>query len=169
MRVRVYPRDSTAPSDGGHGLASEPGSHEQPFFQATFQPIRWTPSFPFSLSWLKYAGIDTALVQPPLPNGRQSDSRLGEELVGTSRWCEITPTLSTRKATLGWIDMSQHNHNASDDDDDGDSNRDRGRSSDVKHDNFWPGLRRWNVAIKMENADITFDEGVHWCPPLIDL
>lgn len=73
--------------------------------------------------------------------------------------------MSTRKATLGWIDMSQHDRDVADDDDgddDGGSNRNSGHGSDTKYDNFWPGMRRWNVAIKMENADIGFGEGLHW-------
>ncbi|XXH02503.1 hypothetical protein Hte_008879 [Hypoxylon texense] len=161
-RVRVYPHDTAVSSDNSHG--TESGPSEKFFFQAAFQPIRWAPSFPLSLSWLKYVGIDSSLVQPPLPDGRQGDSRAGEELVGTSRWCKIQPGMSTRKATLGWIDMSQHDRSEANDD--GGGNGNSGRGSDSKYDNFWPGMRRWNVAIKMENADIDFGEGLHWDAPL---
>ncbi|KAI1157469.1 hypothetical protein F5B18DRAFT_173881 [Nemania serpens] len=119
--------------------------------------MRWAPSFPLSLSWLKYVGVDTSLVQPPLPDGRQENSRIGEELIGTSRWCKIEPLLSTRKATLGWIDMSQRDPTTAADNIDG--------NRSTKYYNFWPGLRRWNVAIKMENADVDFREGQYWNSP----
>ncbi|TGJ78426.1 hypothetical protein E0Z10_g10336 [Xylaria hypoxylon] len=160
-RVAVYPYDTAVPRDGSHGAVSESGPSDKPFLQAIFQPVLWAPSFPLSLSWLKYVGINTALVQPPLPDGRQSNSGGGEELIGTSRWCRILPDLSTRKAVLGWIDMSQHGHDAADDRDD---SRNSGRGSDAEYDNFWLGLRCWNVAIKMENADIIFGEGLYWDP-----
>lgn len=125
--------------------------------------MRWAPSFPLSFSWLKYVGIDATLVQPPLPDGRQDNSQAGEELIGTDRWCKILPVLSTRKATLGWIDMSQHNSTTGDNKDVNSSN---GSSvTDAKYENFWPGLRRWDAAIKMENADISFGEGVYWGSP----
>lgn len=125
--------------------------------------MRWAPSFPLSFSWLKYVGIDATLVQPPLPDGRQDNPQAGEELIGTDRWCKILPVLSTRKATLGWIDMSQHNSTTGDNKDVNSSN---GSSvTDAKYENFWPGLRRWNLAIKMENADINFGEGVYWGSP----
>lgn len=156
-RVRVYPYDTASPSDNKSGSAPELEPSEQFFFQAAFQPIYWTPSFPFSLSWLKYVGIDTSLVQPPLPDGRQGDSRIGDELAGTSRWCKVKPLLSTRTATLGWIDMSQHDSVAAIDDGDGNRN--------TIYENFWPGLRRWNLAIKMENADVVFNEGLYWDLP----
>lgn len=142
---------------------TDTGPSEKFFFQAAFQPVRWAPSFPLSLSWLKYMGIDTSLVQPPLPDGRQGDSRAGEELIGTSRWCKIQPTMSARKATLGWIDMSQHDPNVAD------NNGSDNRNSGIKYDNFWPDMRRWNLAIKMENADIGFGEGLHWDAPLSGL
>lgn len=125
--------------------------------------MRWAPSFPLSLSWLKYVGIDASLVQPPLPDGRKESSHSGEELIGTSRWCKILPVVVTRKALLGWMDMAQYGDNAADDDGEGSGNS--GHVSDVRYENFWPGLRRWNMAIKMENADIEFGEGVYWDPP----
>ncbi|KAI0007810.1 hypothetical protein F4779DRAFT_590284 [Xylariaceae sp. FL0662B] len=157
--VRVYSYDTAVSSDSSNDTESVPS--EKFFFQAAFQPVRWAPSFPLALSWLKYVGIDTFLVQPPLPDGRQGDSRSGEELIGTSRWCIIQPAMTTRKATLGWVDMSQHDRSIADDDDQG-GNRNSSGGGDTKYDNFWPGMRRWNVAIRMENADIGFGEGLHW-------
>ncbi|KAJ8123440.1 hypothetical protein ONZ43_g617 [Nemania bipapillata] len=157
-RVRIYPHDTVAPSDSSDSAVSESSPSEKFLFQATFQPMRWAPSFPLSLSWLKYVGIDSSLVQPPLPDGRQEDSQVNEELIGTSRWCKIQPALATKKAMLGWMDMSQQGDNT-----DGSSNSDHGAGS--QYENFWPGLRRWNFGIKMENTDIEFGEGLYWDPP----
>ncbi|KAJ8131355.1 hypothetical protein O1611_g2271 [Lasiodiplodia mahajangana] len=152
-RVRVYPYDTAVPSGSNDGAVSESSPSEKYFFQAAFQPMRWAPYFPLSLSWLKYVGIDASLVQPPLPDGRQD---AGEELIGTSRWCKIPPAIQTRKAMLGWMDMAQQVDHAVD------GNDSSGGGSDAQYENFWPGLRRWNVAIKMENADIGFGDGVYW-------
>ncbi|KAI1172023.1 hypothetical protein F4777DRAFT_23097 [Nemania sp. FL0916] len=163
--VRVYPHDTARASGNNYGTfpGSSPG--EKPFFQATFQPMRWAPSFPLSFSWMKYVGIDASLVQPPLPDGRQSNnSQIGEELIGTSRWCKILPELSTRKAVLGWMDMSQSQHDQDSGDDDDDAAGSSRNTSDAEYANFWPGMRRWNMAFKMENADIVFGEGQHWDP-----
>ncbi|KAI0099742.1 hypothetical protein GGR51DRAFT_534962 [Nemania sp. FL0031] len=156
-RVRVYPYDTTVPG------SSETSASEKYFFQAVFQPMRWVPSFPLSLSWFKYVGIDASLVQPPLPDGRQGDSLAGEELVGTNRWCKILPAMQTRKAMLGWMDMAQHGDDVADSNN-GDGSSNSGGSSDAQYEHFWPGLRRWNMAIKMENADIEFGEGEYWNP-----
>ncbi|KAI8635450.1 hypothetical protein F5Y19DRAFT_407830 [Xylariaceae sp. FL1651] len=95
-RVRVYPHDTT-------GDASESHPSDVPLFQATFKPMRWAPSFPFSLSWLQNLGFDLSLVQPPLPAGQGSQ----DELAGTDRWCKIIPEQSTKHARLAWADLSQ--------------------------------------------------------------
>ena len=35
----------------------------------------------------------------------------------------------------------------------------------VPHENFWPNLGRWQVALKLEDADIDFPEGQYWSVP----
>ncbi|KAJ3577232.1 hypothetical protein NPX13_g3339 [Xylaria arbuscula] len=162
-KVRVYPYDTAALSDDGYSTISESEPSDNVFFQATFQPMRWAPSFPLSFSWLKYMGIDASLVQPPLPDGRQRDSSVGEELPGTRQWCQVLPGLSTRRATLGWIDMSQSSYDVAHCSDGRDIKK--GGNNEIKCANFWPGLRRWNMGILMQNADINFEEGLHWDPP----
>ncbi|KAI1335595.1 hypothetical protein F5Y15DRAFT_241400 [Xylariaceae sp. FL0016] len=140
-RVKVFPHDTT-------GDLSESTASDKALFQATFQPIRWAPKFPLSLSLLSYIGFDATLVQPPLPEGQGSQN----ELPGTNRWCGIAPVESSRKSSLGWADMSQ-------------KDEDGAMVSDVAHENFWPNLGRWQLALKMENADIDFGEGMYWDPP----
>jgi hypothetical protein len=137
--VKVFPHDTGSDP-------KEAESSKVPFFQATVQPFRWTPSFPVSVGWLKYAGLDVSLVQPPLPAGNGSQ----DELPGTDRWCKILPGQTTRKAGLAWVDMRQKG---------GDE------PSQVQYENFWPKLGRWQLGIKMEDCDIDFGEGVYWNAP----
>ncbi|KAI1122389.1 hypothetical protein F5Y10DRAFT_287226 [Nemania abortiva] len=139
--VRVYPHDTT-------GDIAEALPSDVPLFQAKFTPLRWAPSFPFSVSWLQHLGMDPALVQPPLPAGEGSQG----ELPGTDRWCKITPGEATKRASLAWADMSQRNMQGE-------------LTNGVEHENFWPGLRRWKLALKMEEAVIDFGEGVYWDIP----
>ncbi|KAI0817690.1 hypothetical protein GGR55DRAFT_32578 [Xylaria sp. FL0064] len=140
-RVRVYPHDTT-------GDTLEPRPCKVPLFQATFKPIRWAPSFPFSISWLRYLGLDPSLVQPPLPAGKGSQ----DELPGTDRWCKVAPAITTKHAGLAWVDLSQKNEEGQ-------------LTSGVAHENFWPGLGRWQLALKLENAGIDFPEGTYWDIP----
>lgn len=140
-RVRVYPHDTT-------GDTSESRPSDVPLFQATFKPMRWVPSFPFSLSWLQYLGIDASLVHPPLPEGKGSQG----ELPGTDRWCKVVPGESTKHASLAWADLSQKDE--------------QGKfATSVAHDNFWPDLGRWQLAVKMEDSDIDFGQGTYWHTP----
>ncbi|KAI3321991.1 hypothetical protein HD806DRAFT_536464 [Xylariaceae sp. AK1471] len=140
-RVRVYPHDTS-------GDPSESRPSDVPLFQATFKPMRWTPSFPFSLSWLQYLGFDASLVQPPLPAGKGSQG----ELPGTDRWCRINPSQSSKHARLAWADLSQKDEQGE-------------LASSVAHENFWPDLGRWQLAIKLDNADIQFGDGTYWQGP----
>ncbi|KAI0553787.1 hypothetical protein F4679DRAFT_436434 [Xylaria curta] len=139
--VRVYPHDTT-------GESSESRPNNVPLFQAMFKPMRWTPSFPFSLSWMQYLGLDASLVQPPLPAGEGSQG----ELPGTDRWCKIVPAQSTKRASLAWADLSQKNEQGD-------------LTSSVAYENFWPELGRWQLALKLEDAAIDFGEGTYWDAP----
>ncbi|KAI1429976.1 hypothetical protein F5Y12DRAFT_709522 [Xylaria sp. FL1777] len=141
VRVQVYPHDTT-------GDISEPRPCNIPLFQATFTPIPWAPSFPFSFSWLRYLGLEACLVHPPLPAGKGSQG----ELPGTHRWCKVEPSISTRRAGLAWVDLSQKNRKGE-------------LTSSAPHKNFWPGLGRWQLTLKLEDADIDFPEGTYWDVP----
>ncbi|KAI1814686.1 hypothetical protein GGS20DRAFT_398722 [Poronia punctata] len=144
-RVRVYPHDTT-------GDPSEPRPSDVPFFQAAFKPMQWAPSFPFSASWMNTLGIDTSLVQPPLPAGQGSQG----ELPGTDRWCKIPFDQTTKRASLAWADLSQKNEKGE-------------LVSSVTYDNFWPDLGRWKLAIKLEDTVIDFGEGTYWDAPRTQL
>lgn len=108
--------------------------------------MAWVPSFPLSIGWLKYIGVDIALVQPPLPEGKGSQ----DELPGTDRWCKILPVQSSKKASLAWADMNQ---------------KDEKGVLHAQNEHFWPGIGRWQFGIKMENCEIDFGEGVYWDAP----
>ncbi|KAG8414781.1 hypothetical protein J3459_009686 [Metarhizium acridum] len=140
VTVKVYPHDT-------HGDASEARPSAVPFFQASYAPIRFVPAFPFATSWVNYLGLDTTLVMPPLPRGAGSRG----ELPGTDAWCSLAPDQYSRRTRLGWFDIAQ---------------RDRAGNPRGEHRNFWPGLRRWQLGLKMENADLRFDLPIDvWRPP----
>ncbi|KAI0125627.1 hypothetical protein BJ170DRAFT_440463 [Xylariales sp. AK1849] len=138
-KIKVFTHDTT-------GDSAETRASETPFFQATFQPMRWVPSFPVSLGWLKYIGLDTSLVQPPLPEGKGSQG----ELPGTDRWCKILPAQSSKRTSLIWVDMSQ---------------KDEKGQMHAENEHFWPGLGRWQYGVQMEDCDIDFGEGIYWDAP----
>ncbi|CAG9974988.1 unnamed protein product [Clonostachys byssicola] len=134
VSVKIYPHDTGDDP-------SEANPSEAPFFQATFKKVPLLPSFPLSLSILKYLGQDPKLVQPPLPQGNGSLS----ELPGTDQWSSVDPGQSSPKTSLGWFDIKQ--------------------SEASSNENFWPGLGRWQLGFVMENSDINFPEGAHWDSP----
>ncbi len=109
--------------------------------------MKYVPSFPFSTKYLKYLGIDLELVQPPMPEGKGS---LGE-LAGTNEWHKLVGFSQTsRNTSLAWADMSQQDEN--------------GEVPD-EYENFFPGLRRWNIAVKMPETHIHFPSPETWETP----
>ncbi|KXJ96056.1 hypothetical protein Micbo1qcDRAFT_158236 [Microdochium bolleyi] len=159
--VEVFPHDTTAssatPAPSSVSTESQPST--VPFFRATFYPQRFVPSFPFSLSWFTNFGLDIGIVQPPLPENK--DAAQGE-IPGTDRWCKINPNQSTRRATIGWIDMQQKPDGVS-----GSSGSAQTTTSGQVEgcENFWPGMGRWQLAVKMEDAEIDFGHGTYWDAP----
>jgi len=155
--VEVFPHDTTSssanPSLQSVGAEAEPSS--VPFFRATFQPQRYVPSFPLSLSWISAVGLDIGLVQPPLPENANASQG---ELPGTQRWCKIEPNQRTKNASLGWIDMRQSRG-------EGEKATTTTSGQIAGCENFWPGMGRWQLAIKMEDADIDFGHGTYWDAP----
>jgi len=143
MHIKVFPHDTASPYS-----ASEAKPSEKPFFQCAIKPISYTPAFPMSTALMKYMGIDMSLVQPPVPAG---ESEL-QELAGTERWCKLSGfTQSSTHAKLAWADMEQK-------DEDGDV-------ADEHENYFFPGLRKWNIAVKMADATVFFPTGEHWATP----
>ncbi|KAM0326294.1 hypothetical protein ACHAQA_006892 [Verticillium albo-atrum] len=140
--IKVYPHDTGADA----ASTAEATPSQTPFFQTTFRPTPYVPSFPISMSLFKHLGVDATLVQPPLPRGEGSQ----DELPGTDRWCAVVPDQSSRKSSIGWFDLRQA-------DEDG--------NVVGQHENFWPGFWRWHIGVKMEDADIEFGEGKYWDVP----
>ncbi|KAK3329905.1 hypothetical protein B0H66DRAFT_40957 [Apodospora peruviana] len=150
--VKVFPHDTvttTAPYDA---TERAPPADAAPFFKCTLKPIRYTPSFPFSTTMLRYMGFDTTLVQPPLPEGKEASQG---ELVGTGDvWCKIPAAAfrqSSSHASIMWADMNQKNDTT-------------GEAPD-EFDNFWPGQSRWTIATKLADAELIFGEGEMWTTP----
>lgn len=106
------------------------------------------PSFPLSTGWFDYLGVATALNQPPVPHGSRP------EAAGTEEWCRCASAQSARRTHLGWMDLSQRD--------------DEGKLTGL-FENFWPGLGRWQLAVRMDNADVTIGEGEHWRAPRANL
>ncbi|EGY21333.1 uncharacterized protein VDAG_02857 [Verticillium dahliae VdLs.17] len=138
--IKVYPHDTEPVS------AAEASPSKTPFFQTTFRPTPFVPSFPISMSLFKHLGVDATLVQPPLPQGQGSHG----ELPGTDRWCAVAPDQSSRRSSIGWFDLRQTD--------------DQGNVVG-EHENFWPGFWRWHLGVKMEDAEIGFGEGKYWDAP----
>jgi len=132
--VAVYPHDLDPASD-------ESAPSTVPFFQATFSPVAYAPSFPMRMSVASLVGIDITIAHPPLPAGPQP------ELAGTTVWHAVVPALSAKRTRIGWFDR---------------------RQGDVRPDgvaeNFWPGWRRWGMGVVMEDAVFGFDVGESWEP-----
>ena len=150
-KVRVFPHDTT-------GDVLEASASSKAFFTATYSPVSYLPYFPFSTSVGKYMGIDFNLVQPPLPAGKGS---LGE-LPGTGKWCKLLPIEYTKKACVGWFDLRQQEKGADVKVADGESEQEEVAGAYSPFENWWPGIRRWNMGLKMEEATIEFGGEIYW-------
>jgi len=152
MSIEVYPY-----ATDNSTLESTPST--TPFFSAVYRPISYLPSFPMSTGAARYMGMDLSIVQPPLPSGNGAFG----ELPGTDRWCQVLPSVYSRKTSLGWWDLKQRG--ASEEDAllgrAVVGNRDNDTSKEG-YENWWPGFGRWRIGIKMEDAIIDFPEGKHW-------
>jgi hypothetical protein len=130
-----------------------------PFFTTIFRPISYIPTFSCSTALSKYVGLDLGLVQPPLPTGE------GPELVGTLQWAKVAAVEWSKKTSLGWFDLSQKKEGADEQDPLLGEQHSATEDTGVRYENFWPGLGRWRIGIKMEEAVIEFPEGEHWEGP----
>ena len=149
--VKVYPHDTSPdPGQSGSYNTSESVPSKTPFFQVSFRPVPFTPAFPFSARLFNYLGIDATLVQPPLPEGKDASEK---ELPGTDRWCAIDPVQSSWKTKVGWFDMRQETDESG------------CVAGLAEGDNFWPGIGRWHLGLRMEDATIEFGEGRYWDSP----
>lgn len=136
LKIEVFPEDLSA---------------TEPFFTANIQPINWLPSFPCSLAAVRYIGMDTRIVQPPLPEGPSP------ELCGTDTWKRSNPIMYGRKTRVVWIDMKQPPSQLKPaSESTGEDNALLERSP--KEENWWPGLRRWHLGLWFEDAHLNFGE-----------
>ncbi|OTA02867.1 hypothetical protein A9Z42_0032840 [Trichoderma parareesei] len=134
--IQIFPHD--APSHDGD--ESRPSS--TPFFTTTFKPMPLAPRFPFATSWVDHLGFNTTLVMPPLPPGKGTYG----ELPSTSRWISLVTKQFCKRSTMGWYDVRQPDDGSGD-----------GRALCGGNENFLPWLGRWQVGLKMEDADLTFE------------
>lgn len=128
--IKIYPHDDPSNPDESRPSAV-------PLFQTTFKPMRLVPRFPYATSWADYLGFNTTLVMPPLPAGRGTYG----ELPSTNRWISLVTKQFCNRTTMGWYDVAQPD----------------GGAACGGHANFLPWLKRWQVGMKMEAADLTFD------------
>lgn len=144
-QVQVYPHEADA---------TEQSPVATPLFRASFRTVPYVPAFPLSTAWAKYVGVDTAIVQPPLPQGVASEEEV--VVVGTARWCKSCMRLSSSRSHLCWVDLRQRGDGESD-----------GEKGDVGFENFWPGLGRTHLGVRMDDAVIEVPEGEYWTVPMV--
>lgn len=144
--VKVYPHDTT-----GDLHESFPAS--KPWFQTTFS-LDLLRDIPFTTDVYEWVGINATLAQPPMPYG--PDASLGE-LVGTDFWAATVPGQVSDNASVGLFDLYQPDGG----DAAGNSNG-TNAVGDEYFENFWPGMPRWTVGLKMDNATISFGASEYW-------
>lgn len=142
--MKIYPFDT-------QNDPNESGPSKLPWFQAKFSPaLPIAIPIPVSTDLFKYLGISPTLGQPPLPAGNGSY----DELPGTSQWAETLLGMQSDYPTPGIIDLNQGT---------GD-NVGNGYNAvgDEFYSNFWPGLARFNVAVKLEQTTVSFPVPEKW-------
>ncbi|KAK8068734.1 hypothetical protein PG994_005350 [Apiospora phragmitis] len=141
--VKVYPFDTM-------GDAAESGPAGLPFFQTTFAPI--LDGLPYSTDLYEWIGINATLAQPPLPAGPGSRH---SELAGTSQWRAVVPGQASECSSLGLFDLGQGRGDAV-------GNTGKNAVGDEVFPNFWPGMPRMNLGLRMDNARISFGSPEIW-------
>ncbi|ROV92959.1 hypothetical protein VMCG_09014 [Cytospora schulzeri] len=136
-QVKVFPFDTSTDQ-------AEVSASSTPIFQASFNTIPYLPAFPMSTKWFENLGVNTALVQPPLPQGEP------KEVAGTEQWCECPMSQYSSKTHIGWFDLRQ---------------RDDAGALTGLFENFWPGMKRWQLGLRMDDADLEIPEGEYWRAP----
>ena len=129
----------------------EDPSATTPFFSANILPVRWLPPFRCSSEWSKYIGMDTHIVQPPLPKGNSP------ELCGTDDWKKSHPVASSRKARWVWIDMQQPSSSSSAPVND-QADRLSVPERRLTDENWWPGFKRWHIGLWLDDATLNLGE-----------
>ena len=110
---------------------------------------------------MEYLGLSMHILQPPLPAG-PVEGEYGELEVGTTDWKRGKPTLWCGKAKFVWIDMRQSGRRGGEgmgggEPGEGVGEREglitRERREEEGWENWWPGMRRWNLGL--------------WCPEAV--
>lgn len=106
-----------------------------------------TLDIPLTTNIYKLLGIDATLVQPPIPQGHDAYGALA---TGGPYWKSVAPGQYTTNGSVGLINMDQSG---------GDGER-TGRNAvgDEFYKNFWPGLPKTNIGVRLRDAVITFSE-----------
>lgn len=130
------------------GDQAEASASSMPLLQASFSTIPYVPAFPLSTKWFEYIGVDTALVQPPVPQGEP------KEVVGTEQWCKCLISQYSPKTHVGWFDLRQ---------------KDDTGSLTGLFENFWPGMKRWQFGFRMDDAVLEIPVGEYWRVPKANL
>ncbi|PTB62588.1 hypothetical protein BBK36DRAFT_60611 [Trichoderma citrinoviride] len=130
--IQIFPHDDPRNADESQPSAT-------PLFTTTFKPMPLVPRFPFATSWVDHLGFNTTLVMPPLPAGGGTYG----ELPSTSRWISLVTKQFCKRSTVGWYDVRQP--------------EEARESLCGGSGNFLPWLGRWQVGLKMEDADLTFE------------
>ncbi|KAI1815457.1 hypothetical protein GGS20DRAFT_330314 [Poronia punctata] len=143
--LKLYPHDTT-------GDATEASPAKKPWFQMKFSDaVTGIVNIPFSAELYNLVGINATLVQPPLPQGEGVHG----ELPGTNHWAATVPGQASSHTTLGLFDLHQ-----------GEGDKLEGKDVNAVGDeffpNFWPGLPRYNIGLRLADAKITFSDPEIW-------
>ncbi|KAI9817142.1 MAG: hypothetical protein M1827_001254 [Pycnora praestabilis] len=134
LTVDIFPPDPAEP---------------KPFFTASLSPFRWIPSMPFSTNVFPWVGVDSTLVQPPLPASKES----GEEfLCGTNLWAKTPPQLHSRRARGMWVEINENKVKK----DESKASESQPLLSGKNLDDWWPKFSAWTFGVWLEQATLIF-------------
>jgi hypothetical protein len=107
--------------------------------------------------------MDLTIAQPPLPLGANNKPLLP----GTDRWCALLPLEYSSKTSFGWWNLKPGRPT---EEDPLLAGAESGFDEDGSHGNegkqeWWPGLGKWRIGLRMEEATVEFPEGEHWYGP----
>ena len=71
------------------------------------------------------------------------------ELPGSESWCRMGPKMASWRAHLGWMDMQQP---------------DEPERAEGVGEHFWPGFRRWMLAVRLDDCHINMTGQEYWKP-----
>ncbi|KAH7038289.1 uncharacterized protein B0I36DRAFT_346284 [Microdochium trichocladiopsis] len=146
--VKIYPYDTSGSLSSA--IAQETGPSAKPFFSMTFAPTI-PVQIPFTTDVFGWLGMEaTTLGHPPIPEG----NGVYDELPGTDFWAHTVFGLKGSKASLGLMDLRQAETD--------EVVSGRNAVGDEVFPNFWPGMPRWNVALKLTDAMISFSDPETW-------